>query len=124
MHDPGLPLTEILFTLIVFAAIMALFTEYADLVVAVLLVAVIWQLVDLLGASLFLATVMVFIFVAVRTIAMAVGAQVGTPTIARFLDAMLTAGDAPERDHRERRGLRQETERIDTDVDSIDDYRR
>lgn len=119
-----MPLLEVLFTLVVFGAILALFTEYAEAVVAGLLLAVIWQFVDLFGASLLLATVLISIVAAIRAVAMVVGSEVGTPALARFLDELLTADDEPGRDRREHRGPRRDRERVDTDVDTIDDYRR
>ncbi|USZ68529.1 hypothetical protein NGM10_02025 [Halorussus salilacus] len=55
------------FTGLVFLAILAVLTEtYADVVLAATVLAIIWQVVAVFGASLFLATVLILIGLGLR----------------------------------------------------------
>lgn len=116
------PVTEVLFTLIVFIAVLGLFTEYAELVLTVTLLAVIWQLVTLLGVSLLLAIGLIAVATLFRLAAMA-GGNVPAPVVARFLDGLLEQREAADRDRQEW-GDQQAAVWIDTDVPSSEDDRR
>lgn len=100
-HDPVVPglVIEVTFTLIVFVAVLAVLTErYAAAVLAATLLAVIWQIVDLFGASLFLATALVTVGLLLR-FALAVldilldGDATGVQMRARLLDDLVTGRD-------------------------------
>lgn len=117
-------LIDLLVTVVVFVAVMGLFTDYAEAVMAATLLAVIWQAVDVLGASLFLATVLVTLAGAVRAVTILVDVQIETPLLAQVLDDLLSPGGERGRDPEEHRRTRQQQARVDTDVGSIDDYRR
>lgn len=91
MYDIGVPLPELLFTVIVFAAMLALFTEYGEIVIAATLLAAIWQLVDLLGASLWLATLLLVLAAMLRTVVLLLPRiELGTPLVVRLLDDLLS----------------------------------
>lgn len=115
---------EIVFTLLVFAAILTLFTEYAAYVVGALILAVIWQFVQVFGPSLFLATLLVSIFLMLRVVAMAASRDVGSPVLARLLDELLHRQDQPMHEPPERRFIRRPGEHPDTAADRIDDEDR
>lgn len=119
-----LSLTELVFTLIVFVAVLGLFTRYAVLVLSGTLLAVVWVMVDLFGASLFLAILLLGMATILRMVVSLGTERFDTPGVARFLDELLRRRQASEQDHQERRLQHRDTEQIDTDVASIDDYRR
>lgn len=96
----GLPLvTDILFTLVVFVAVLAVLTEtYAEVVLVATLFAVLWQVVAAFGPSLFLATVIILAVAGVRLALTLFGTAVGIDTrgtqlVAGVVDEILTGRD-------------------------------
>lgn len=124
MADLGLTLTELLFTAIVFVAILGVFSDHAEYVIAGLIFAVIWQLVSVFGPNLFLATFLVFVFVALRAIAMVTDLDGWTPTLVPFLDDWLTRRETGGRDPEERRVRSTSHDRPVPDGSGVDDRRR
>lgn len=119
-------MTEVLFTLLVVAAVLALVTDtYTEVVLTAALLAAIWRLAELLGPSLTLGILIVAVAALIRMGALLAGMEPGdTPVLATFLDELLTRHDRPDGDQGDDRRHQQGTARLDTDTDTIDDYRR
>ena len=120
---------EVLFTLIVFTALMAVLTDtHARAVIAATILALITILVDLFGPSLLLATFLIALAAVIKVTVTRIDTDRGGQQAASFLDEFLTTRDQTNQDRdRNQRFHRQDgqrTEQLDTDVESIDDYRR
>lgn len=109
-------LADLLFTAVVFAAIVLLFTDYAEAVVAGTFFAVIWHIVALLGPSLLLATVLLALAVMLRTLALLVtDVEIGTPLVVQTLDDLLTPSPRRGDDEFARHFRRVDSDRSDAD---------
>ena len=120
---------EVLFTLIVFAALMAVLTDtHARAVIAATILAVIAILVDLFGPSLLLATFLIALAAVIKVVVTGLDTDRGGQQAASFLDEFLTSRDQTDQDRDRNQRFQQRdgerTERLDIDVESIDDYRR
>lgn len=131
MPGGGVGVAELVFTLVVFAAILAVLTEtYAEIVLAGTLLGVVWQLVAVLGASLPLAILLVTLAAGIRLGAGLVAALLGMDDLgalgAPLLDDLLTPPDDREPPGRPPDHLHRQHDpgRLDTDVETIEDYRR
>lgn len=128
MNDLGGVVVQLLFTLIVFGAIVAIVTKtYADIVLAATLLAVIWQVVDLFRPSLFLATALILCFtglwlvVSVAFTALGID-DTGSHVLIGLADEYLT-DDQPAPTNREQRITRPEMDRSEHE-DPTHDRRR
>lgn len=129
MPVPSLPLLEVLYTVVVFIAVMAVLTRtYAEVAVGAAILALLWELVIHFGVTLWIAILCILLAGVLRVWVGGVvadrGRMFGTQTVAGFLDDLLRQDQAPNRDQRAQRPSRADPEWIDTDVTSIDDYRR
>lgn len=118
---------EVLFTLIVFAALMAILTDtHARAVVAAALLALVWILIDLFGPSLLLAAFLIALAAVIKVAVTGLDTDRGGQQAASFLDEFLTTRDQTDQDRNQHfhRQDGKRTEQLDTDVDSIDEYRR
>jgi hypothetical protein len=133
MIIPEIVPVETLFAVIVFVAVLAIMVEtYNEVVVAAAMLVGIWKLFQFTGVSLVLAVGLIMLTAGLKLWVDFLFAVLDAGTVeprdaTTLLDAVLTGRDDPEdperRQHRLWAGDR-ETEELDTDVDSIDDYRR
>lgn len=123
---------DFIFALIVFAAIIAVLTDtYGEAVLAATVLLIIWQMTEIFGPNLFFAIFLIMVAAILKIAAMATenvfGADdTGNQSVISFLDEFLTANDGRTEQDPQNRRLpdNQATERLDTDVESIEDYRR
>lgn len=115
-------MNDILFTLLVFAAVLALFTRYAVIVLSATLLAVIWVMVDLFGTSLFLAILLMGLATLVRMAVMVGTGRFDSPDVIRLIDELLSRRQGPDQDQRDRQLQHRDT--AQTDGSSIFDDRR
>lgn len=100
-----LPLGDLVFTLVVFVAVMAVLTDtYPDVIMAGVMLLVIWQLVALFGASLLLVTVVLLAIGLVRagaTLAERLfsGDVAGEQVMASLLEHLIAGRTRPPESH-------------------------
>ena len=123
---------DLIFALIVFAAIIAILTDtYGEAVLAATVLLIIWQITEMFGPNLFFAIFLIMIAAILKIAAMATENVFGADdtrnqSVISFLDEFLTANDGRTEQDPQNHRLpdNQATERLDTDVESIEDYHR
>ena len=117
--------TDVLFALAIFFLILMLLTDYTEVVLALTLLAVIWQFVEFFGASLFLATfLLVTASLAYLVVYLAFGGRERDPRRPSLLPNLIDALLMRDRSDDDRRNDGQNRGRLDKGVNTIEDDRR